>query len=346
MNIIELLKKRLEEDPRKLALLHKGKEISYQELDARSRAAASFFLKHGITHNQRALLFVPLSIELYVLFLTLVRSGVTVVLIDPSAGRNHISVCVASLRPDVFIGVPKAHLLRLIDVVQKIPKKFSTCSWIPGSVLIRYTEISTKKELDYACSPDHPALITFTSGSTGLPKGISRSHAFLINQHRVISRSLRSEDTDVELNMLPVFVLSNLASGITTVIPNVDLRKFATHRAQGLIDQIRSSGVNRLLAAPAFCSHLADYLQSKKQSLRVIKKIYTGGGPVFPNLLRQLSIFFPEAKITTIYGSTEAEPIAHISVDEIDKVSFEKNAARKGPLSRRSCQRHCSGHYT
>ena len=143
---------------------------------------------------------------------------------------------------------------------------------------------------------------------------------------------MSSEDTDVELNTLPVFVLSNLASGITTVIPNVDLRKSATHHAQKLVDQIRSSGVNRLLAAPAFCSHLADYLQSKKQPLRVIKKIYTGGGPVFPNLLRQLSISFPEAKITAIYGSTEAEPIAHISVDEIDKASLEEMQQGKGLL--------------
>ena len=146
MNIIEILKKHLEEEPHKLALLHKGKEISYQELDARSRAAAAFFSKHGITHHQRALLFVPLSIELYVLFLALVRSGVTVVLIDPSAGRAHMSACVTSLRPDVFIGVPKAHLLRLIDAVQKIPKKFSTCSWIPGSTLIRYTQKLVRKK--------------------------------------------------------------------------------------------------------------------------------------------------------------------------------------------------------
>ena len=332
MNIIEILKQRLQKHPNKPALLHKEKQISYKELDIRSRATSSFFSKHSITQKNSALLLVPLSIELYILFLGLIRSGITVVLIDPSAGRKHISKCIGSVKPDALIASPKAHLLRLIDEVQRIPKKFSTHFWVPGSTPIQYTKNNVESSSDYACAPDHPALITFTSGSTGMPKGISRSHSFLMHQHQAIASSLNPEDTDIELNTLPVFVLSNLASGITTVIPSTDVRKPAIASAQRLIHQIQRSKANRLLMPPALCKNLVDHLQTKQQTLRQIKKIYTGGGPVFPNLLHQLSTSFPESQITALYGSTEAEPIAHINMQEVDPASFKAMQEGRGLL--------------
>ncbi len=333
MNIIRLLEREVKENPEKVALIHKGEKLTYLELKQRSAAAAKFFSSHGLSSGHNALLFIPLSIELYVIFLGLIKNGITVVLIDPSAGKNHIEHAIQSICPDAFIATPKAHLLRFIPAVRKIPKKFSTNIWLPGSKLIRYSIDERQQQYDIETAPDHPALITFTSGSTGIPKGISRSHQFLINQHQAIDNSLPSDENDIELNTLPVFILSNLACGITTVIPDIDIKNPADVDAGLIAAQIRQDGVNRLLASPAFCQNLADHLQAKNERIDSIRKIFTGGGPVFPNLLQQLSLCFPSAEIVAVYGSTEAEPIAHVSYINITESHFGRMQQGGGLLT-------------
>ncbi len=333
MNIIELLKQRAQETPDKLALIHKGEKVTYRELQQRTSSAAAFFTNQGLSSGQKALLLIPLSIELYIIFLGLVRSGITIVLIDPSAGRDHVEQALHSVAVDAFIATPKAHLLRYIKAVGDIRKKFTTNIWLPGSKMIRYPIKEGMQNQDIKTTPDHPALITFTSGSTGIPKGISRSHEFLIKQHQAIDHSLPSAAEDIELNTLPVFILSNLASGITTVIPDVDVKNPATADAEEITQQIRRDKVNRLLASPAFCQNLADHLQTKGERIEAITKIFTGGGPVFPNLLKQLSHCFPNADIVAVYGSTEAEPIAHISIRNITESHFEKMQQGGGLLT-------------
>jgi acyl-CoA synthetase (AMP-forming)/AMP-acid ligase II len=333
MNIVYLLDTNAEQHPAKIALVHKGRRISYQELCQESKSAAAFFTEHGLRPDHRALLFIPLSIELYVLFLGLVRIGVTVVLVDPSAGQKFIKSCLESIKPDAFVATPKAHLLRFIGGIHRVPHKFSTKFWVPGSTKVELITGSEARYQSFPTPPEHPALITFTSGSTGLPKAISRSHGFLINQHQAIKSSIPTKPDEVELNTLPVFILSNLASGMTTVLPNCDVRNPGRINAKKIVDQMKAEGVNRLLASPAFCKSLSDFLETNRKSMSSIQSIYTGGGPVFPNLFQQLSASFPNAAITAVFGSTEAEPIAHISLLEISEAELQGMQSGKGLLA-------------
>lgn len=332
MNIIEVLKRNAKRLPGHAALIHRGQTLTYQQLEVRSAAAARFFAANGVSHGQKALLFIPLSIELYEMFLALVRLGVSVVLIDPSAGRKSIEHCVNSVSPEVFIATPKAHLLRISRAVAAIPKKFHTCGWLPGSR--RMSEMTGENSYrDWPTAADHLALMTFTSGSTGLPKGIARSHGFLINQYETIARTLPYQPGDIELNTLPVFILSNLAAGITTVIPDVDVKNPARVDAGKVLAQIQGERVNRILASPAFCQQLMDALAQNSQSLKLVSRIYTGGGPVFPGLLTTLQRRCPQAEVSVVYGSTEAEPMAHVCAQEITAEQWQKMRQGAGLLA-------------
>ena len=71
------------------------------------------------------------------------------------------------------------------------------------------------------------ALISFTSGTTGTPKAIPRSHGFLMAQHRAISPLLHSETPERDLVTFPVFTLINIANGQTSVLPNWKMSKLA-----------------------------------------------------------------------------------------------------------------------
>jgi olefin beta-lactone synthetase len=64
------------------------------------------------------------------------------------------------------------------------------------------------------------------------------------------------------------------------------------------------------------------------ERLDCFTQLYTGGAPVFPDLLDRLRRFAPQAKLVAVYGSTEAEPIAHVTREEITEADAE--AMRKG----------------
>lgn len=350
-NLIHMLESILQTTPDRVALIHGQEQITFRELDARSRAVGTFFQAAGVHPGARALLLTPLGIEFYVIFLGLVRIGVTVMLVDPAVGQAQIAECCRMAQPDLFIGSPKAHLLRLFNgAIRRIPRKFSLARYLPRSTFVDIHHANSNGK-DAATTADIPALITFTSGSTGQPKGICRTHGFLLQQHAVLCRTISARTDsktgatindvemsdvgmhdvgmhDVEMNTLPVFVLSSLARGSTVVIPQSFRGRPITVNAAQVVDELQRHRVNRLLAAPAFCDQIAEQLAATDQTLSTIERVYTGGGPVFPSLVDKLQQRLPNAAITAVYGSTEAEPIAHVNLSTL--LPHEQQAMARG----------------
>ncbi len=109
-----------------------------------------------------------------------------------------------------------------------------------------------------------------------------------------------------DLVCLPLFVLAGLGLGATSVIPDASLRRPAAVDHGRLLAQIARHDVTRLLAPPSIAGALA-----ARQGFEQLRQIFTGGGPVWPDLMRRLLAAAPKAAIFAVYGSTEAEPIAH-----------------------------------
>ena len=68
-------------------------------------------------------------------------------------------------------------------------------------------------------------------------------------------------------------------------------------------------------------------------TLPTLKKLFTGGAPVFPRALDQMKEMAPAADIVAVYGSTEAEPIAHVSRQEIKPEDFAAMIGGRGLLA-------------
>ncbi|MGJ8598269.1 AMP-binding protein, partial [Sulfitobacter sp.] len=175
---------------------------------------------------------------------------------------------------------------------------------------------------------DHPALMSFTSGSTGNPKAIMRSHGFLKAQNAAVAPLLESAEAEVDLVGFPVFVLANIALGITSVLPNWPLRNPAKADPRAIRAHCEKHGVTRLLLPPMFADVLADApLPSSLGS------VFTGGGPVFPDAAERLTAINPGLKVVAVYGSTEAEPIAECVLSDISDEDREAMANGAGLLA-------------
>ena len=176
-------------------------------------------------------------------------------------------------------------------------------------------------------SPDDPALMSFTSGSTGQPKCIVRSHAFLMAQNDAIAPLLASE-ADRDLVAFPVFVLVNLAAGRTSILPDWKLSAPGQVSHATLTARIRATSATRALIPPVLCERLAE-----GEVPDTLRAVFTGGGPVFPDVMQRLAAKRPDLRIAAVYGSTEAEPIAEIETSEIRPEDWRAMADGAGLLA-------------
>jgi len=333
MNIAEVMTQQAQENPDAIAIIdtHRGRErrTTFAELESLSARGATLFGKLGLKEGDAVLVLQPMSLELYGVLVAIFRLGLVAVVIDPSAGRAHLARCCKLYPPDAFIASPKAHLLRLLfPALKRIPLKLSTSIWLPGAVRLKQAKGLTENSVVLPLAADAPALVTFTSGSTGQPKAAVRSHGFLIAQHRALATSLELQMGEMDLSTLPIFVLANLASGVTSLIPNANLTKPGAVKVAPIEQQLERLKPDRLSASPAFLTRIVEHYEQSHRSLPYLNKVFTGGAPVFPNLLERAQTVFPGAYVAGVYGSTEAEPIAHIAWHNVN--AHDKTAMRAG----------------
>ena len=338
MNIIEILREHAIERPGAPAIIDSrrgcDRMITFAELERSSAQTAALLRGEGLRACDVALVFHPMSAELYITLLALFRLGLTAMFLDPSAGRDHIERCCALAQPQALIAGARAHALRLISpAVRRIPRKFVIGPALPGAVSTNLARRLPAATEIVPCAPDHAALLTFTSGSTGKPKAALRTHGFLLAQHRALDRSLALKAGDVDLTTLPIFALANLASGVTSVIPDADLRFPGAIDPAPVMRQVRAHRPVSAAASPALLERLADYCLRRGERLSGFKRIYTGGAPVFPRALDKLQAVAPQAEIVAVYGSTEAEPIAHVARGEMKAEDIEAMIGGRGLLA-------------
>lgn len=314
-NLAARLVERAAAHPDRLALVS-GRDgarraIRYGELEARVARVAADLARRGVRAGERVLLFVPMSIELYVALLAVVRIGAVAVFVDAWADRRRLDGAVAAARPVAFLGVPCAHLLRFASPAIRAIGKFV---WV-GRDFGAGDPAGPRATVAEVAATD-PALVTFTTGSTGRPKAAARSHAFLWAQHRVLARHLALTEEDVDLTTLPIFALNDLAVGCTCVLPDFDPRRPGVVDARAVLAQVRGERVTVCSASPSFVEALLDGCEAARGDGFPARSLFTGGAPVLPALARRLARL-PATRAYVVYGSTEAEPIASIAAAEM-----------------------------
>jgi len=319
VNIVTLFDTQVAERPDQPALIDatgRGDDlVSFQALSNRSHAVAMQLHRDGIQPGDRVLVALPVSTDLYATLLGLWRLGAVAVFPDPGASRTQWAACFDRVQAQAFVAVAKAHLLRvLMPSLRRIPRHYATSLWLPATQRLA-TRCGLEPHPTCDIDPDSPSLITFTSGSTGEPKAASRSHRFLIDQYRVVQRTLDLAPGQRDITTLPVFVLANLAAGVSTLLPPGNLRQPGHIPPQPVWAAIERHRIQRASGSPAFFEQLR-VGQSNHSPYR-LDRIHTGGAPVTPALMRELASLTWSSDVTAVYGSTEAEPIAELALSDL-----------------------------
>ena len=271
--------------------------------------------RHGVRPGDRVLVLAPLGFELVATAIALFAAGATLVTLDGQLDARRVARALAVARPRAVISLRR--VLRFWPLVPALARarRFA----LDGAGLGTRSFGALVGEPDGAppVRPQAPAMVSFSSGTSGRAKGAERSHEILLAQHRALAASFPVGDGDVDMPAFPALTLHNLACGVTTVLPPVDVRQPASADAALVVAAARRFAVTTMSGAPAYLSRVARYVTDAGIVLPRLRRIAVGGAPVSRALGRALGAAFPTAEGLVVYGSTEAEPMAHAGLDEV-----------------------------
>lgn len=303
---------------------HKYRSYSFRQLDQESDRIAHALESIGISRGVHTALMVKPGLEFFALTFALFKVGAVPVMIDPGIGVKNLKVCLAEAEPEAFIGIPKAHVARLLFGWGKPTLKILLT--VGGKLFWGGSTLSGLKRKAAADNPypvvetasDETAAILFTSGSTGVPKGVVYTHGNFIAQVEKLKDIYGIRPGEVDLPTFPLFALFAPALGMSSVVPVMDFTRPGSVEPKNIIEPIRKFNITTMFGSPALINRVGRYGEEHGVKLPTLKRAISAGAPVPAAVLERFcKMLNADVEVFTPYGATESLPVCSIGSSEI-----------------------------
>lgn len=300
--------------PNKIALQSKIETISYAQLELKVNTYCHQFLEKGIKHGHKILVLHPLNSNLYAALLALLKLNCTLVFVEEWTKLGDISTCQKKINCDFIICNTKVGIIRFFIANLRTLKSLSLS-----------LKNKNSDEINIEGNASDNAIISFSSGTSGKSKAIIRTHQLLNAQFEALKDKIDTCENAKMITNFPVVILLNLGLGITSYISNcIKMSNLKKTIFTELHDEIAKNKITHLSVSPYIINKLANTISSHKLSKLSLHQIISGGSPFFPSFVQAIHETVHAKLFTILYGSSEAEPIAHCDAEEIIKNSHNK----------------------
>ncbi len=300
-NILQYLEKTAERIPDKCALADENAEISFSELLRLSKCGGSYLAARGLNREPVAVFMkkAPLTV---CAFFAAIYAGCYYVPLEAGMPKHRIRMILSKLDPRAVICDDSSNELiaelGYADRAVSADELFSAKPDDAALALIRKKSIDTD-----------PIYIVFTSGSTGMPKGVTGCHRALIDYAEALCPVIGASESSVFAMQVPLYVdacmkelLSVIRCGSTAYLMPQSLFMFPV-RAIEFLNRFKVNTVCWVASALTMISGLGGFDEAVPEHLHTI----CFGSEVFPvKQLRAWKKACPDARFLNLYGPTEA----------------------------------------
>ncbi|MCW7547192.1 fatty acid CoA ligase family protein [Photorhabdus sp. APURE] len=296
--------------------LDHGRGLSFQEFFSHASHFQHQLTQAGFVAGDRLLVIIQPGLVLYPLLIAILGLGLVPVMLERGLSKKQLREILRRSKLSAVITQPTLGKFWFL-----IPELWRLRRFVIGQRIWGMKALETPSQHlslnSFICRDlplDTTGLITFTSGSTGIPKGANRTHDSLLAQLDAITALFSEGKSEIDLHSFPVMVLHSLCCGNSSILPDFDFAHPATVDPQKIVRQVQDNGVTCLSGAPAYMSKVTGYAKNKGLSFPNVRTVIVGGAPANKALLENCLTVFPHARHLVVYGSTEVEPISTVEM--------------------------------
>ncbi|MQY23601.1 fatty-acid--CoA ligase FadD5 [Nocardia macrotermitis] len=299
--------------PDRVAIRYLDRSTTWRDLDERSRAFAAALHRRGVGFGDRVLMALLNRTEYIEAVLGATLIGAIPVPVNIRMSPAEVSYLVSDSGARVI--VTEKLLAPLLDAVRTTTGAIDTMIVVDGDPThldyetLVAEDASDLPEIDVP--EDTVALIMYTSGTTGKPKGTMLTHTNLQAQAVItINAAVGNSDDDVASIVPPIFHIAGLAGfapifyrGIRAVI-----HPLGAFDADAMLDTLEREGTTSVFMVPAQWQAVCAAQRARPRDL-ALRNISWGAAPASDTVLTAMSENFPQALNATAFGQTEMSPV-------------------------------------
>jgi malonyl-CoA/methylmalonyl-CoA synthetase len=298
---IEALRHRLRSGVLAVELLKPGLEVvlrsnegamTRDELRGHAEQIAGGLLGLGVEPGDRVGLFAANSVDWVLAYLGIQRAGACVVPMNPayrSAEADHI---ISNSDPSLVVAD-----FERAPIVEQLGRRLAALEKLPRGAPPAMPELTS----------DDPAVILYTSGTTGRPKGAVLDHGGLLAQARGAIEAWRWTERDILVHALPLFHLHGLGMGLNGTLLSGGSATLVAFSPEAVVAELTRDDAQRgtmFFGVPAMYQRLCDWLDAHPTDLSHVRLFVSGSAPLPPALFERCHRLLGQPPVER-YGITE-----------------------------------------
>jgi acyl-CoA synthetase (AMP-forming)/AMP-acid ligase II len=295
---------------------------SYADLDTESATFAAALVRHGVQVGDRVSIWMPNSPRWIAAVLGIFRAGAVLVPVntrfkgDEAAGILGRAGVKALITVTDFLGTDYVALLAKSSVeltalehivIAAGPVPDAAISWDDFVGTPTADQLAEVEQRSAALDPEDPSDILFTSGTTGIPKGVVMTHGRTLNVAIDWVRMTGLQPGDRYLMVNPYFHMFGLKAGIlASVAAGATMYPEPVFDVDRVLSRVASEQITVLPGAPTIYSSILDHPSRAEHDLSTLRVAVTGAADIPVTLIERIRNELPFQLIVSGYGLTEA----------------------------------------
>ncbi len=325
--IPELITVSAKRDAQAPALSFRNETLSYGKLDHLVTETARGLVETGLGARDRVAVYLPKQIETIAAIFGASRAGGVYVPVNPALKERHVGYILQNCNVRILVTSPDR--LSVLKAVMADCKDLQTVILvgdretevdIPQAIL-RWHDLIAQGETSgksfHRTIDDDMAAILYTSGSTGMPKGVVLSHRNMMAGAKSVAGYLNNTPDDRLLAVLPLSFDYGFSQLTTAFHSGASVRLMNYLLPRDILREVVKHDITGLACVPPLWIQLAE-LDWPKEAAETIRYITSTGGRMPHPLVMRLREVLPKSEIFLMYGLTEAFRSTYLPPDEID----------------------------
>ena len=285
--------------------------LTYREIDERASRLANVLRERGVRPGDRVALFALNSLEVFETYFAIARLGAISVPLNFRLAAAEVSYVLTDCQATaVVVHGPLAQTMRkALNAAEYTGPCLVFGGEMEGAADYEQSLCDAPPEFDELDLDEHePAVIMYTSGTTGHPKGaVLTHHNLMMHAASDLVNRGATPQRRVSMGATPLFHTSGLGTALTTLLVGGRTVLMPTGQFDpvAVLDLLERERVSTCFLVPTQWQAVCDVPGIVDRDLSALREIGWGAAPATTTLLRTMIETFPQADVTTVYGQTE-----------------------------------------